>query len=290
MSHFTVLVIGDDIETALQPFHEFECTGEVDQFVQSVDITTECREKGLDWFGLDDKTVADESEVNLHGAHKYGFAVVSATGEVVKAVNRTNPNKKWDWWQLGGRWSGFLKLKPGATGQNGETGLMGSHFAKGADRADQARKGDIDIAGMRDEAGTKAGTEWDHAHAITGGQPWEAWDVVRERHAGNIDGARAAYAEQASVKALKAADQDRYGWQLDDTLAGTREAFVQAARDRACTTYALLHNGEWSSKGRMGWFGMSDDKMDQQTWDHLVSSLIDGLPDDTLLSVVDCHI
>lgn len=45
MSHFTVLVIGDEPEARLQPFHEFECTGVDDEYVQDVDKTDEARER-----------------------------------------------------------------------------------------------------------------------------------------------------------------------------------------------------------------------------------------------------
>ena len=41
MSHFVVMVIGEDPEAELAPFHEFECTGLDDQYVQDVDITEE---------------------------------------------------------------------------------------------------------------------------------------------------------------------------------------------------------------------------------------------------------
>jgi hypothetical protein len=46
MSHFSVLVITDDpndVDAALQPYHEFECTGIVDQYVKDVDVTEETR-------------------------------------------------------------------------------------------------------------------------------------------------------------------------------------------------------------------------------------------------------
>lgn len=289
MSHFTCLVIGEDHETALQPFHEFECTGTNDQYVQDVDVTDECRENGLDWRGLEDKTVTSLDALDKEGAHKYGYALVDAAGNLVKAVNRTNPNKKWDWWVVGGRWSGFLKLKPGRSGAVGGPGLLGAHFAKGADRADQAKKGDIDFAGMRDEAGAKAGARWDHAHAIIGEQTWEAWPAVRDRLK-DIDAAREFYHGQPAIKALKAADDDKYGWDIDDTLSGPREAFVQAARDKALSTFAVLHKGEWTERGEMGWWaGVSNDMGDQQ-WLRLFNDMLDGLPDDTLLTVVDCHI
>jgi hypothetical protein len=43
MSHFVVLVIGEDPTAQLAPFHEFECTGQDDQFVQTLDRTEEVR-------------------------------------------------------------------------------------------------------------------------------------------------------------------------------------------------------------------------------------------------------
>jgi hypothetical protein len=289
MSHFTVLVIGPDHETQLQPFHEFECTGTNDEFVKDIDVTDECREKGLDWHGLDDKTVTDLAQLDTEGEHKYGYALVDANGALLKAINRTNPNKHWDWWQVGGRWSGFFKLKDGATGATGEPGLMGSRYAKGDDRADQALKRDIDFAGMRDERGADAGATWDKAHAIIGEQTWESWVVVRERIK-PIDAARLYYGEQAAVKALKEGDREAFGWDLDDTLSGSRDAYVAAARDRALATFAVVHKGEWSERGSMGWWGCVSGEMDGATWLRMFNDMLDGLPDDTLLTLVDCHI
>ena len=41
MSHLLVLVVGDDIERQLQPYHDFDCTGTNDEHVQCIDITAE---------------------------------------------------------------------------------------------------------------------------------------------------------------------------------------------------------------------------------------------------------
>lgn len=348
MSHFTVLVIGDDIEAQLQPFHEFECTCTSDQYVQDIDETDEKREEfrtetraviklasgelvsayderwyrptrpGEESSGGRYGKVRDlpagvveieapfesiEAWADYHGhklikagdtpdtddEHKFGYVLLDEAGGIAKAIRRTNPNCKWDWWQLGGRWSGFLKLKPGAAGAIGRRGLMGSHANDGPGYADQARRGDIDFAGMRDAAGVTAGMLWDKAHALTGGATWEDWESVRTRLT-NIDEARDFYHAQPAVKALKEGDRDAFGWDLDDTLSGPRDAFVAAARDRAITTWAILYRGEWSEKGSMGWFGMSSGDMRQGEWNRLFNELIDGLPEDTLLSVVDCHI
>lgn len=201
MSHFSVIVLsapGEKLEEQLAPFHEFECTGLDNQYVQDVDITEEARKKyaeqtetyyrlldgtlvpssdpmffrdptpeeekryvghgivegvyftsrdwgdgrgyrakvkfkpegaeevevpvshrepfaqwAADWYG---KKFARQGEGLDHKEHKFGYVLIKPTigaytpGEcaVVKVVRRTNPNAKWDWYQVGGRWSGFF--------------------------------------------------------------------------------------------------------------------------------------------------------------------------------------
>jgi hypothetical protein len=48
MSHFTVLVIWDQIEEALAPFHEFECTWEDNEYIQNVDQLEEAKKQYAD--------------------------------------------------------------------------------------------------------------------------------------------------------------------------------------------------------------------------------------------------
>jgi hypothetical protein len=292
MSHFSVLVIGENVEAQLQPYHEFECTGTNDEFVQDVDVTSECidaetGEQDLSCYGLKDKTVTDEAQVDRDDAHKYGYALVDAEGKLIKAINRTNPNKTWDWWVVGGRWSGFLKLKPGATGALGRKGLMGSCANDGPGHADVATKATIDFDGMRDDAGLQAGAKWDKAAAAHQGQTWEPWSSVGPR-TGYSDDGRKFYREQPAVAAmLKAFDNPLRG--VDQYLT-PRDQFVQQARDAAVSSYAVVKDGQWYAKGKMGWFGMSDDKVSQEYWNRKVGELLDGLPDDTVITVVDCHI
>lgn len=130
MSHFTVLVVTesepsqDDLAAVLQPFHEFECTGIDDEFVQSVSVTDEEMggwQRHKDAYPEAEKYIADfcgysllrgDSDPDLGGDHKYGFARV-AGGVVTEVVRRTNPNNKWDWWVVGGRWSGLLPTHTG---------------------------------------------------------------------------------------------------------------------------------------------------------------------------------
>lgn len=273
MSHFSVLVIGDNVEQQLAPYHEFECTGEDDQYVQDVDVTDECREKGLDWYGFEDRTITSMDQLDLGGNHKYGYALVDGAGALLKAVKRTNPNRQWDWWVEGGRWSGFLRTKDGAS-------------------VDSAMAKDIDFAGMRDMAGTEAGDEWDSARAAltAAGAPltWDSWEHTREAlFKDNIGAARAHYNAQPSVVALR----DFSGlYTTADVYMQPREAFVTAARNRAAVPYALVCRGEWTARGKTGWWGVSTDDMSQDDWNKAVNEMLDTLPPDTLLTIVDCHI
>lgn len=285
MSHFQVIVIGDNVEHQLQPYHEFECTGTNDEFVQDVDVTDEALEhmvgEVLASYGLEDSIVDDESKVQKVGddcPHKWGFAIVKE-GKLVKAVKRTNPNKTWDWWVVGGRWSGFLKLKPefGGGGSNG------------------CRRSEVDFDGMRDESGAGAAARWDKAHAakVAAGfdvnSTWASWKHVRDvLHAGDIDAARDAYNAQPIILAIRAA-MDHPFRGVDEYLT-PRDEYIQQARDSACAPYAVVNGGEWIAKGTMGWFGMSDDTATQAEWNRRINELLDSLPGDTKLTVVDCHI
>lgn len=373
MSHFTVLVIGEDVEGQLQPFHEFECTGTVDEYVQSVDQLDEAREEyasqkerrfkapdgtllspyddqfyrdptpeewkkighvmgsgissGLvyasrDWgdglgyrakvhftpegfeeieLGVADTCtfrefveeyyerplLAEGESADVEGEHKWGWYRVNADGEVTELTRRTNPNAKWDWWMLGGRWSGLFKLKSGHTGTLGESGLMGSRFAEGDDRCDQARKASIDFESMREAAAGKAGEEWDLARSVAGGESWETWESVRKRIE-TIESAREFYWNQPAILRLR--EHDTFKWDVDDSLSLTREEYVNSARNSAGVTFAVLKDGKWYERGRMGWWATVHDPKEIDEWNRQFQALIDSVPDETLLSVVDCHI
>lgn len=56
-----------------------------------------------------------------------------------------NPDSKWDWYEVGGRWHGMLLLKPGKTGRRGSPDLM----TPSAGNYDSAYAADIDFEQMR---------------------------------------------------------------------------------------------------------------------------------------------
>ena len=103
MSHFVVLVVGPDPEAQLQPYHEFECTGTIDQYVQSVDILEEARaswEPGESYPTLESYLVGyyslplavEDFPPDLEDDNMFGWYRLNGKGDVIEAFQRTNPN------------------------------------------------------------------------------------------------------------------------------------------------------------------------------------------------------
>lgn len=392
MSHFTVLVIGEDPDTLLAPYHEFECTGQDDEYIVDVDRTEEIsvefesetkdmykdsdgklhdpysdefyREptkeeektvglgigcgKGISWTSKDwgdgkgyrakvhflpdgfEEVKVPRKEVesfaqyvkdwhgiaevkfgeqpDLFDKHKYGYCLLDEKGEPTKIVDRTNPNAKWDWYQIGGRYQGHLKLKDGAEGKVGDLSLVG--VMQGQEYADssfvdQARKVDVDFEGMMDEAGEKAGERYDRLENLMEGSitplkyTWkEVLDSERFKEL-DIDEKRSIYHGQDALKqvdrkrrAEKTTKEDRdfLLWLDYESYICTREEYIQKARDNAVSTFAVIKDGEWYERGEMGWWANVSDEKDKDEWNTEFSKLLDDVSDDTLLTVVDCHI
>lgn len=267
MSHFTVLVIGEDHEAQLAPFQENnmgDCPKQYLQFEEDPDAE------------IDEQT------------GKKGYW--------------RNPNSKWDWYLVGGRWGDFFRLKPGRIGVKGERPLvMGGGRPSKKGYADQCLKRDIDIDGMRDDAGTEAANAYDFAIKLVGDlPPNRPWAEIRSEHEKDIDAAREAYHAQPRVAAWNTAAHEAHktgsNWPFgifdnpDFLLTTTREHYIATARAGAVSTHAVLKDGKWYERGTMGWWGHIHDEKDEETWLSMFAKLIDDLPEDTIFTVVDCHI
>lgn len=393
MSHFTVLVIGDNPEDQLAPYHEFECTGLNDEYVQDIDVTDRARKdyekdtqtmfegpegemigwddpriwrdptpeeepligvgsgsgNGLWWSSKDWEDgrgyrtkVLDEAftkkEIplkdtmsfeeylsdwaysyeavphgetpNLEESHKYGYYTLDENGEVSRVVTRTNPNSKWDWYQLGGRWRGFFQLKEGATGHLGEPGTfekMGMREGKfekyEPTQVDQALKGDIDFEAKVQARLAAELPEFDRAVQLLkdADVPFpKDWETIRDQICGtdeNYDAskireAREAYRAQPGMEVLNEDEKFRVFWGcvVEHYANFDRDRFELQVRRGANATFAVVKDGKWYEKGDMGWWGMVADEKEEEKWQEEYYNLLEGLPDDTLLSVYDCHI
>lgn len=206
----------------------------------------------------------------------------------------SNPNAKWDWYSIGGRWMGFFKLKPGVVPRCGEPGVFDSQ-PKDLQRGDMCRKDEIDIEGMQKEKGDAAAECWDRVHNECDMlSPHETWESLCARL--EIEAAREFYLAQPRVKSFIQLQKTEWGRKhlgfsssVEDYFV-PREEFIQSARDSAIRTFAVLYNGQWYEKGQMGWWACVSNEKDEATWNQEFTKLFDSLPDDAMLTLVDCHI
>lgn len=294
MSHSTVLIIGEDAEKMLAPYDE---NTEVEPYRKYDDAETPqdhwlfktgCEEGGLagdvgwpEYVGFINKRYGhDDSDEYQYDPER----------DRMYELSTYNPLSRWDWYQLGGRWTGFFKLKPGDQGRVGEPGLMTPKARIG--QADQARKRDIDFEGMRVAAGAE-GAEL-HARAsrlLAGLPPLVAWEKVREEmFPDDINAARRHYHSQPGIEALAKA-----GLHFDDPVTylcldqtDPLAACVARCRAEACLPFAILDSEGWHERGRMGWWGVVHNETDG--WQETAQAIIDSAPDDALFSIYDVHI
>jgi hypothetical protein len=266
MSHFTVLVIGENPEKQLAPFQENNMGDCPKEFLEFNDIEEEYRKQ----YAEEDAETKESHPTFENYIEDYcGYSKDESTG---RYGYFENPNAKWDWFQLGGRWRGIFETKNG--------------------KCDQALKGEIDFAKKRALEIIDAKAEYAKAMLIIGGIPInETWDEMRKR-IGNVESARELYWAQPRCKAWKENKSSlEFGFNSSpDNYIVSEQEFCEMEADEAGVTFALIKDGVWYEKGKMGWWGMSTDKMTQSEWNKQFHSMISELPDDTLLSMFDCHI
>lgn len=252
-----------------------------------------------------------------------------------------NPQSKWDWYEVGGRWTGFLKMKNNIQLFADKTGFSISEldnlihlyetnkqkftkiiskyvgkvdeimdFMKTYDEipkpitgrggvfgnvaevgwGDQMLKNQIDIVGMQEEAKAKAIESWNKVNDIIKGESFIAWSefvAMVEKKEMDIDKARELYHDQEVIKRW---DKEASPFDEISRYAIPLEEFIARSVNSVLSTYAIVKNGVWYAKGEMGWFGMSDDKQTQDEWNEEVMKMFNELPNDTLITIVDCHI
>ena len=230
-------------------------------------------EKAFDNWAADDRgvPVVNHEGTVIYGDEdadrKWGYVLLQENG-TVKVIERTNPNRKWDWWQVGGRWS--------------------NHYGN----FDQTRIGDIDFAELLHGHRVHFGKLWDQAHAIIAGRTFPQWKggLLDQAEMGLIswDEAREQYNGNPVIKELR--DGLEGGFWLDlHEFNMDRADYVTEMAARRASVFAYLKDGEWHEKGEMLMFGAVKDEKDPSKWATDYLAMIRDLPDHWL-TVVDCHI
>lgn len=217
----------------------------------------------------------------------YGEGVIERDG---RFYNRTNPNKKWDWWVRGGRYRG--RLIPLINSGNTFSGEPGAFDNKplNVQGVDSCQMSNLNLSLMRENAAKRAGDLYDKVAAVIGGRSFLSWDEALAKNNGDVNAARERYWEQPAVKDLRAAT-DAIGYiEAPEDFRVSREEYLENARKDALSAYAVLKDGKWYERGEMGWFGIAHNEKDEGAWRNELSKLLDELSPSTWVTIVDCHI
>ena len=357
MSHFTVAVVlpeytEEALKEALQPYHEYECTGEKDQYVVKVEYSDYSREdyqketipcvvdkdtgeffgtkygdkvkpywkrEGLTFSSKDQLILPDHlMESELPATQVYpeytnylkDWCGVDVESEYFvledgKLYTFTNPNAKWDWWQIGGRWRGHFNMKPKynflyddrkLAKEKGYLKGNPSFYNEGkiVEGYDVIKKGDIDLETGFEEKFQEKLKHFEIYLSVAKQYPdYKSWDEFTKD--GYVDGVREAYWSQPILKELqtrlKEVCPDQYNWNSpkpETFCNGNYQAYKDKIRYQTFGTYAILKDKQWLQKGDMGWWGC-DSNVDSD-WETKWFEIFNSIPDDHWIVVVDCHI
>ena len=196
-----------------------------------------------------------------------------------------NPDSKWDWYQVGGRWTGHFRARRGAERMDVIYGQPGFMTPANSDprKCDGGPKRALDLK-----------ARWlKLVDGIPEARPWREFaDLIGKVDGYGIDRAREEYGSQPRVQAIRGTDYDRFGTSSIETYQKPERQFVELQRAQAVPGFALLTlEGRWMAPGRMGWFGSSSDsESDRAGYYEAANAYIESLSDSTWLIAVDCHI
>ena len=255
------------------------------------------------------------------GGHKYGFIEVRVRKgrpirlseeqstdeyEVVRVVDRTNPNRKWDWWVVGGRWSGYFN-RNGSPGDPNAPASMQNLPEDG----NSIRLADWKYNERIEAKKERYGRYYDDLHAAMAEHPAPlTWEQMRDKHTNgdaptDWDAARTEFHNQPAVLAAKevvafdATEEDKadewgrgkiissFGDSVDDWF-GERDDVVFRKAAGTVLPFAYLDSDGWHAKGEMLMFAAVADE--NENWHRQLIERLDNTDPDTVLVAVDCHI
>lgn len=187
-----------------------------------------------------------------------------------------NPNAKWDWWQIGGRFPGKFLVKEDVVD------CIATHMSPDDD--DQVPDGYkyADAARMKDIC-------WDLMKQI-------AVEAVEARYKRCVEAFESGQSKDLDFFA-RITDEGIIGWSSMIYVKGESLDNYKARKGVTdmdkypINTFAFVdRNGDWSGSGDMGWFGMSSNDKPERAWNDELQALMSNVQDDDFIVAVDCHI
>ena len=326
MSHFAVLVIGEKPENQMIPYAE-EALPEYQTFNDVEDeLLTQYNTEETEFVLLADGTYKSKysDEYRNFDTKSFGSSYVYPEGSSLVNVKYStvfstldefarewhghkgrdevkgrygywrNPNAKWDWYALGGRWAGFFKAKDGMKGKKEK----GPSYNEPARRGyyDQILKKAVDFDRMRKIARRDAEETFEKFDAVVKGRELPVkWEIQLEEAKTqpdfSLESFREKYHSHPVLVDLQRAHLGPWGSSVVDFYCdGNKERFIEKQINETFITHSYVKDGIWYQSGEMGWFGMNNEQISEEEWAKQYNEILQSLPDDTLLTIYDCHI
>ncbi len=321
MSHFSVLIPADDVndlEDKMLPYMENCVSQPPYDYMSFFDKEDELQEKAKE-------IITEESYTGRQYPESVGQTLLEyyGQGDFDKFCNEwaglnrdplkgrigywQNENAKYDWWEIGGRWSGYLRMKrkpsPASIADGtvgfGEPGVVGKP-QRDPLCCDWAPVSWIDWEGMRGKDFTKA---LESFRAVKACQvEAEAMDV--QAHLGefradflsllerdkNWEGTLHEYTKQRLLGRVLQRE-NIFLWGDDSLLALSEKEFILKQKARALTFAFVTSDGEWVERAQMGYWALTtnpNEGYDAAFWS-FVGELEKSSPNQRVY-LVDAHI
>ena len=258
MSHFTVGVIvrsPEELESVLAKYNEQD----EDYMIREIEWD---KQGYIDYYRkYNEDTELSDEEIWVLGQEEY-----CDRHDDEYIYSYYNPDARWDWWSVGGRWRYKLKVLKSAEH------IKDRDLFFGEPRKQKGKYRWCDGAKIKD-------IRWSDMNRPTREQLQAAgrfWDVV-------VDGAPQQEGEDFRFCYRKEYYQDRYG---------TKENYIM--KESLFYTHDLLDgpNDIWYSMGDMGWFGL--DATTRESFEEYVYKFYEIIQrpeyQDYWFIMVDCHI
>ena len=144
----TLLVVGNDnLEEMMEPFYQ---DLEVPEYCEGI-VTDAEKKRMMDYYKKKGKKFTDFDDCYAKFGEDWNFNRYRKDDDGVwRECSTSNPQMQWDWYEVGGRWPGTLKLKPGVKNEYGVNFSWGwpeeerkKFLKENKNRTDIARKGDV---------------------------------------------------------------------------------------------------------------------------------------------------
>ena len=220
-----------------------------------------------EWKEFCDRREAAEKKLEK-AHHEYGKPdpTCEECGGTGREVTTSNPEGYWDWWVIGGRWTGCISdydpcMDERNFGPCKFCNQTGKRYWLTETVATAPSGGLGSLMYHQNEAGL-----------------WERKVPCEQSSPG---------AEEAECNGCNGTGIER-AW--NNAPHDSDVLPLSEAKDPVGHFYAIVTpDGEWHQKGKMGWWGMSDDKISDEDWRAYIDSLLDTYHDATAI-VVDCHV